>query len=927
MKSSFFLLLLLVSVTTIAQEISCADKILAKEGSWGKTSRSENAPATEMTIQRKFVNAVESQLNQQYKPGHVLARFSTWHSRVNAREPVTPFGITLYAMQYNCTDGQLQLNHETSTKMMVNFNHFTETQLFDTITDHMLTGFNRLRHGLPVEIQPGIWEFPDTRTPLGFGIEGNSKLWLITYTGRLPWSPVTRREFLLRRKKNLQRQLAEETPRYKEQLQQMEVMKKEQEAKNDPAKLQNFINVTYQPTVERIEQNFLKSKAAFESVIEKIDRQLQDGTELDKPAIVIMNVHNHLEYDFTDKVEPFAEVLVRPNPAYFNKALGKSIPQLVTAEIIYDPKDEIATRFMQDANRAKDLALLRSFIGKSDPGSYQAKPAATIPGSNQQPAENKKSPQTQAPKNPSQQQAKSSINTNYPSNKDKSFTLSGTISAPAGVAVSLKNRNGAQLQLTTKIPGKHYGAMPFNFQKSIAEKDSFDVFFQKFPPSMNAAIYYGKGKAEEAGKLHLAVDYKYDLVTRSSDDKTLSSFYEIQSPAIGGMGADEGRYVAFVSYTKNLEGSDGKFRQIFWRDRNTGITKLVSKSATGDLANGDCFEPSLSADGKRLVFESKASNLVSGDLNNAKDIFLWHADDHKISLVSTASGGVMADAESFDASISGNGKFVVFTSPATNLSKTGKGRSNANIFLKDLEAGTTEMISIDPVQNAGGNGHKGSISFDGSRIIFCSATNTLVPDDRNGLWDLFLWERGRKNLKRVSLTHDGKERNAGSESASRQVASVISGNGKWVAFATTASNMVPGDSNKFQDVFVVNVETGEVKVASFTSEDQPSDGDSPIEQGERITISYDGTWVAFPTKATNLGAPPSNIILHNLVTGKKTSVTQEKGSYTGKPAMSYSGSYILFGKSANLDSRFAASGLFAHFTGNGPCRDCPQPPR
>lgn len=926
MKTLFFLILLLISVRTIAQEISCADKILAKEGSWGKTSRSENAPAAEMIIQRKFVNAVESQLNQQYKPAHVLARFSTWHSRINAREPVTPFGITLYAMQYNCTDGQLKLNHETSTKMTVNFNHFTETQLFDTITDHMLTGFNRLSHGLPVEIQPGIWEFPDNRTALGFGIEGNSKLWLITYTGKLPWSHVTRREFLIRRKKNLQRQMAEETPRYKEQLQQMAMMKKEQEAKNDPAKLQNFINVTYQPTVERIEQNYLKSKAAYEAVIAKIERQLGGDADLDKPAIVIRNVHNHLEYDFTDKVEPFAEVLVKPNPSYFNKALGKSIPQLVTAEIIYDPKDEIANRFMQDANRAKDLALLRSFIGKSNPGPYSAKPAGNISTTSKMPAQNKKPNPAPASKN-STQQENSPASSNTLVNTGKSFSLSGTISAPAGTAVSLRNRNGAELQLISKTPGKQYGTMSFNFPKRIAETDSFDVSFQKFPPSMNAAIYFGKGKAQEAGKLHLALDYRYDLVTRSSDDKTLSSFYEIQSPAIGGMGADEGRYVAFVSYTKNLEGSDGKFRQIFWRDRNTGITKLVSKSANGELANGDCFEPSLSADGKKLVFESKATNLVSGDVNNAKDIFIWHADDHKISLVSTASNGVMADAESFDAGISGNGKFVVFTSSATNLSKTGKGRSNANIFLKDLEAGTTEMISIDPVQNAGGNGHKGSISYDGSRIVFCSATNTLVPDDRNGLWDLFLWERGRKNLKRVSLTHDGKERNAGSESASRQVASAISGDGKWVAFATTASNMVPGDSNKFQDVFVVNVETGEVKVASFTNEGKPSDGDSPIEQGERVTISYDGTWVAFPTKATNLGAPTSNIILHNLFTGKKTAVTTEKGSYTGKPAISYSGSYLLFGKSANLDTRFSASGLFAHFTGNGPCRDCPQPPR
>jgi Tol biopolymer transport system component len=264
----------------------------------------------------------------------------------------------------------------------------------------------------------------------------------------------------------------------------------------------------------------------------------------------------------------------------------------------------------------------------------------------------------------------------------------------------------------------------------------------------------------------------------------------------------------------------------------------------------------------------------------------------------------------------------VFTSSATNLSAVPKGRSVSNIFLRDVVNGKTEMISIDPVMNSGGNGYKGSISFDGSRISFCSASGTLVANDNNNLWDIFLWQKGQAGLKRISLTHDGKERNGGSEAASRQVASVISGNGKFVAFATTATNMISNDNNTFQDVFVVNVETGKVDVASFTHDGAPSNGDSPIEQGERVSLSYDGTWVAFPTKATNLGAPGSNIILHNTVTGKKSAVSNVTGSYVGRPSISYNGSYVIFGKSANLDNRFSEAGIFAHFTGNGPCRDC-----
>ena len=140
--------------------------------------------------------------------------------------------------------------------------------------------------------------------------------------------------------------------------------------------------------------------------------------------------------------------------------------------------------------------------------------------------------------------------------------------------------------------------------------------------------------------------------------------------------------------------------------------------------------------------------------------------------------------------------------------------------------------------------------------------------------------------------------------------------------------MVPGDQAKYQDVFVLDIETGKLQVASFTDNGQPGNHDSPIEQGERIAISYDGTWVAFPTKATNLGVQSSNIILFNTQTGKKTAVTNTRGSYVGRPVISYSGSYVVFGKSEALDIRSGAAfgetggGIFAHFTGNGPCRDC-----
>ncbi|MGZ5287598.1 MAG: hypothetical protein ACXWB9_10455, partial [Flavisolibacter sp.] len=563
MKLILIIFFLLQGSTILAQDNPCLDKLLMKEGSWGKTNRTENAPANELLVQKKFVSAVQSQMSSNYSPRHLQAEFSIWHARLNSREPVTTYGLTLYGMQYSCSEGQLKLNHETSTKMMIGFNQFTETQLYDTITDHMLTGFNRLSHGLPVEVQPGVWQFPDDRASLGFGMAGNSKLWLIGYNGKLPWTFVTRREFLMKRRKNLHLQMTEEEPRYKEQLQQMAMMKKEKETqlKNDEARLKNFMNVTYNPMVERVEQNYHKAKTAFEIAINKIEQQLQEGAkELDKPAIVIRSSSNPLDYEFTDKTEPFAEVLVKPNPSYFNKGYGKSVPQLISVEIIYDPNDSIASRFMQDISGALDLQYLRTFIGKSTAGSYTGKTTKLS-----DPSINTRQQNTSAVKSNQQVKTANSQKQMVPqkgNGSGKGIMLSGTISAPTGINISLKNRNGTELNLTTpKTPGLLFTSMPFRFTKSIDEKDSFDVFIQKLPTNLMAAVYLGKGKAAEHGdKLRMAIDYRYDLVTRSSDDKTFSSFFESYSPAIGGFGSEEGRYVVFVTYTKNMEGSDGKFR-------------------------------------------------------------------------------------------------------------------------------------------------------------------------------------------------------------------------------------------------------------------------------------------------------------------------------------------------------------------------------
>jgi Tol biopolymer transport system component len=225
---------------------------------------------------------------------------------------------------------------------------------------------------------------------------------------------------------------------------------------------------------------------------------------------------------------------------------------------------------------------------------------------------------------------------------------------------------------------------------------------------------------------------------------------------------------------------------------------------------------------------------------------------------------------------------------------------------------------MDPKTKKGVGGSNPSISDDGSKVAFYSFASTLVPNDKNDLWDIFLYDSQNPRLKRLSVTASGGEREQGSESASRVIAPSISGNGNYVAFATTAGNMVGEDTNKQQDVFVVNTVSGAVKRVSVGAQGEQGNGDSPAGQGEKIAISFDGSWVAFTTNAANLG---SGIILKNVESGEIRVISSDKPGVS-RPAISRNGGYVVFGTGTRLDGRYSSSGIFANFTALTRCRFC-----
>jgi Tol biopolymer transport system component len=302
-----------------------------------------------------------------------------------------------------------------------------------------------------------------------------------------------------------------------------------------------------------------------------------------------------------------------------------------------------------------------------------------------------------------------------------------------------------------------------------------------------------------------------------------------------------------------------------------------------------------------------------------RDVFVWNAKTNVVTAVSTGPGEIETNAESYEPVVSGDGTWVAFSSGASNLAPGVTGINTINVYLKKVGSGQGPvLISMDPKTMKGVGGSNPSISDDGSKVAFYSFASTLVPNDKNDLWDIFLYDSQNPRLKRLSVTASGGEREQGSESASRVIAPSISGNGNYVAFATTAGNMVGEDTNKQQDVFVVNTVSGAVKRVSVGAQGEQGNGDSPAGQGEKIAISFDGSWVAFTTNAANLG---SGIILKNVESGEIRVISSDKPGVS-RPAISRNGGYVVFGTGTRLDGRYSSSGIFANFTALTRCRFC-----
>ena len=274
-----------------------------------------------------------------------------------------------------------------------------------------------------------------------------------------------------------------------------------------------------------------------------------------------------------------------------------------------------------------------------------------------------------------------------------------------------------------------------------------------------------------------------------------ADFRSVLRPAISA----DGRYVAFLSWATNLVAGDTNDDiDVFVRDRRTRTTTRESVSPTGAQADGQSgWEPALSADGRFLAFSSGATNLVPGDTNGMGDVFLRDRRTGRTSRVSVSTAGAQARGDSFQTTMTADGRYVAFTSAAANLAAGDTNRVN-DVFVRDRWAGTTTPVSVSSTGGRG-NGHSADPAFgaDGRYLVFASAATDLVPGaDRNMVYDVFLRDLRTGLTRRVSVRGDGVEANDESFEA------VVSPNGRRVLFSSTATNLVPGDPRVNEDVYL-----------------------------------------------------------------------------------------------------------------------------
>lgn len=364
----------------------------------------------------------------------------------------------------------------------------------------------------------------------------------------------------------------------------------------------------------------------------------------------------------------------------------------------------------------------------------------------------------------------------------------------------------------------------------------------------------------------------------------------------------DGRYVTFYSSAADLVSGDSNVSDdVFVYDRTSHTVERVSVNEDGQEGDGGSTEPSMSSDGGCVVFQSLATNLISGDTNGVYDIFVYDRVAGTVERVSTDGDGVQGDGHSFNPVISADERFVVFHSSATNLVS---GDSNAvdDVFVHERSTGAVERLSVDG-EGVEGNGASSypALSADGRYIAFQSRATNLISSDTNGRQDVFVHDRTSGSIERVSV--DG----GGLESSGDSYYPAVSTDGRYVTFYSGAADLVPGDTNGVNDIFIFDRTSDTIERVSVDNEGVQGNGHS-----YNPAVSADGRYVAFYSTASNLVPGDTNGAYDIFVFDRTTDTIErvsvgadglEGSGNSYNPAISADGRYSAFGSdAANLVS-------------------------
>ena len=355
----------------------------------------------------------------------------------------------------------------------------------------------------------------------------------------------------------------------------------------------------------------------------------------------------------------------------------------------------------------------------------------------------------------------------------------------------------------------------------------------------------------------------------------------------------DGRYVAFQSSASDLVHNDTNGpngADVFVRDLQTNKTTLVSVNYAGTASgNRSSHHPLISDDGRYVVFYSQASDIIANDTNGHSDVFVRDLQTGTTTLVSINRNGTGGgNANSFHLAITPDGRYIVFASSATDLTPINDTNNASDLFVRDLRTGTTQLVSINRAGTASGNGESQPnpvITPDGHYVAFVSNASDLTEaGDANRLNDVFVrdLQTGMTTLVSVNLAGTASGNGTSTHPA-------ISVDGRYVAFASQASNLAANDTNGFfnGDVFVRDLRAGTTQLVSINrTETGSGNGDSFFAP----TISADGRYVAFPSRARDLAAldnPGQNIFVRDL----KTQTTQLASTNLENTSGGNNGSY------------------------------------